>query len=52
MTEEREQDNGQAATDARQKAFASFLAAEPMPVADWPAMESEIEQEYCREHPD
>lgn len=43
-----ERESEQAATGARERALASFLAAEPMPVADWPSIELEIEQEYER----
>lgn len=44
-----ESESERAATGAREKALASFLAAKPMPVADWPSVELEIEQEYERE---
>ncbi|MGI8944666.1 MAG: ribbon-helix-helix protein, CopG family [Thermoleophilaceae bacterium] len=37
-------------SDARRRehALESFLAAEPMPVEDWPVLEREIEQLYER----
>jgi hypothetical protein len=46
LSDEREADR--AAAEAREKALASFLDAEPMPVADWPEMEREIEEAYER----
>ncbi|MEX2196900.1 MAG: hypothetical protein WD844_16620 [Thermoleophilaceae bacterium] len=34
--------------ERRRRAAASFLAAEPMPVDDWPVMKREIEEMYER----
>jgi plasmid stability protein len=47
-------DEGERDRDAeteRERAFESFLSAEPMPVDDWPVMEREIEEAYERGGP-
>ncbi len=36
--------------DRRQRAAESLLSAEPMPVADWPEIEHEIEGKYDRSY--
>ena len=36
------------ATAARERALESFLAADPMPVAEWPELERELEGELER----
>lgn len=40
---------GEQEREARRAAGASFLAAEPMEVDDWPAMKAEIEGSYLRD---
>jgi hypothetical protein len=46
LDDEREAER--AAAESRERALASFLAAEPMPVEDWPEMERELERAYER----
>ncbi len=38
-----EEENARAAAGARERALESFMAAEPMAIADWPGIELELE---------